>query len=64
MTHQKALLKLTGIIEECFDKNPLFLEPDNYWDYLEACKMLNRMGMKLKPSAKIVEYMAQAEMFI
>lgn len=64
MTHTKALLKLAAVIEECFEKDPLFLCDDNYFDYLEACKVLNRMGMKLKPNSKIVEYMAEGEMFI
>lgn len=64
MTHTQSLLKLSAIIEETFEKDPHFLEADNYYDYLEACKMLNVRGMKLKPNSKIIEFMAEAEMFI
>lgn len=64
MTHAQSLMKLSAVIEEAFEKDPLFLESDNYYDYLEACKSLKTRGMKLKPNLKIIEFMAESEMFI
>lgn len=64
MTHTQSLMKFSAVIEESFEKDPLFLEADNYYDYLEVCKMLNARGMKLKPNVKIIEFMAESEMFI
>lgn len=51
MTHEKAAQKFLATIEEAFEKDPTFLQEDNYGDYLEVCELLG-----YKPDYKIIEF--------